>query len=833
MIIIDKSIMDNIIQDYENGLNTEKISEKYHEFSPYIIRENLRLNGKLKGSKISEEELNNIVLDYKNGMSLDNISLKYKRPQETLRKKLKGLDLYKNIKSYHIYTDKDIDVIRKYYPSGDWDVLLKLLPDKPKSSIINKACSLGIQQINRLWNEHDIKNILSERGYKLMSHFTNIREKHLISDTDGYLYYIQLDSFCYKDNYAPLKFSKNNIYTIDNIKNYIKINNIDCELLSNTYINNTSDLKWKCHCDKTFLCSWNNFLNGKHQCNECSKIISLNKISYSISDVQSKISVDGYTIIDETFSRLSNGFDAFDKDGYRVRMNKDNVLKNKKPERFHAHNPNTIYNINHYLELNNITTKLISTTYINNNEPLKWQCSCTEFFERDWAHFSNGSTKCLKCALKENGLKRRNTLDEIVSVVENMNFHLYENIESIAITDRKFSVYDDECYIYETNWGGINSGKYPEKFHPANKYTIKNINNFLKLERNSEYECISETYTGNDKLLKFKHKSCGCIFDATWSEMQGKLSPNRKDKYYKQCPNCNTNKTESNHASILKQIFLHEYPDTTLEDKSCINPKTNYPLPTDIVNHRLKIAIEVQSEFHDREEKIPIDKFKKEFWINKGYAFYDPDIRDYSILEMIQLFFPFIKEIPSYINYNFSNCIDFNLVQDLLNDGYSIKEIHEKTGIKRGTIHGLITAKKVKLPEDYKYRVLNIRPIVRLTKDNKFIKRYESLSSVNNDGFASGTVRRVLIGEQDFSYDSFWVYEDSYLLGEYTIPKEKEDHYNCPVAKYNINDEFICSYASIYEAEKDSISNRTEIYRVAKGDRKSSRNEKWKFINVA
>ena len=70
--------------------------------------------------------------------------------------------------------------------------------------------------------------------------------------------------------------------------------------------------------------------------------------------------------------------------------------------------------------------------------------------------------------------------------------------------------------------------------------------------------------------------------------------PNRKDKYYKQCPNCNTNKTESNHASILKQIFIHEYPDTSIEDKSCINPKTKRPFPTDIVNHRMKIAIEIQ-----------------------------------------------------------------------------------------------------------------------------------------------------------------------------------------------------------------------------------------------
>lgn len=44
---------------------------------------------------------------------------------------------------------------------------------------------------------------------------------------------------------------------------------------------------------------------------------------------------------------------------------------------------------------------------------------------------------------------------------------------------------------------------------------------------------------------------------------------------------------------------------------------------------------------------------------------------------------------------------------------------------------------------------------------------------------------------------------------------------------------YVCSYRTIYEAENDSTSNRNEIYRVAMGERKSSRNEKWKFNQVA
>lgn len=36
-------------------------------------------------------------------------------------------------------------------------------------------------------------------------------------------------------------------------------------------------------------------------------------------------------------------------------------------------------------------------------------------------------------------------------------------------------------------------------------------------------------------------------------------------------------------------------------------------------------------------------------------------------------------------------------------------------------------------------------------------------------------------------------------------------------------------YKCIYDAKKDSLSSRSEKYRVANGDKKSSYNEKWKF----
>ena len=315
--------------------------------------------------------------------------------------------------------------------------------------------------------------------------------------------------------------------------------------------------------------------------------------------------------------------------------------------------------------------------------------------------------------------------------------------------------------------------------------------------------------------------------------MQGKLSPNGKDKYYKQCPKCNTNKTESNHASILKQVFLHNYPDTSIEDKSCINPKTKRAFQTDIVNHNLKIAIEVQSSYHDKPEKKKVDLFKKNYWLDKEYSFFDPDIRDYSILEMIQIFFPDIQKIPEYIDYNFSNCIDFTKVQTLLDEGYTISEISNLLNIQKGTIQGFITNKKVFLPKGYKEKVFNIRAVIQLSKNGEYINRFCSLSDMDKHGYKIGTVNRVLKGTQKFAYDCYWVFEDDYISENFKIPVETTDKFIVSVDKYDMNNNYIKTYKTIYEAENDSISNKSEIYRVVSGDRKSSRNEKWKFTKTA
>ena len=97
-----------------------------------------------------------------------------------------------------------------------------------------------------------------------------------------------------------------------------------------------------------------------------------------------------------------------------------------------------------------------------------------------------------------------------------------------------------------------------------------------------------------------------------------------------------------------------------------------------------------------------IDRMKKDFWISKGYDFYALDIRDYSILEMCQLFFN-IKSLPDWINYEYSNKLNLKIVQELLNKGLSVIEVAEKLNINKHRIYDALHYNKLYYPKDYKY----------------------------------------------------------------------------------------------------------------------------------
>lgn len=265
-----------------------------------------------------------------------------------------------------------------------------------------------------------------------------------------------------------------------------------------------------------------------------------------------------------------------------------------------------------------------------------------------------------------------------------------------GVTLTKLHCHNDEGYKFIVIYDNIMRGQSVRVFDHRNPYAKENMN--LLLDRsNMPFECTGDVNVNDKTPIKFRCKRCGEIMYYPWDKMRAICK--KEFKSHKICPNCDCHK-ESLHSSVLKQMFLHEHPDTSVENKSFRNERTGKICPTDIVNHRLKIAIEVQSEWHDKDETCMKDAEKMLYWINRGYSFYSPDIRDFSVLEMCQLFFK-IDKIPPYINMTYSDVIDARSVQLLLDRGYNVVEIEYLGVCKRHQVYDAVKSGKVYYPKNY------------------------------------------------------------------------------------------------------------------------------------
>ena len=134
----------------------------------------------------------------------------------------------------------------------------------------------------------------------------------------------------------------------------------------------------------------------------------------------------------------------------------------------------------------------------------------------------------------------------------------------------------------------------PTWFSKNNPYIIYNINKYFENNRNNTFTCISnaEDYIDRESVLSFRCNRCGRIIYKTWLSEAKAISDIYNSRHGITCEKCDgTN--ESLHALALKQVFMHEYPNTILEDKSCINPITNTIMPTDIVSPPKSLTAEI------------------------------------------------------------------------------------------------------------------------------------------------------------------------------------------------------------------------------------------------
>lgn len=423
----------------------------------------------------------------------------------------------------------------------------------------------------------------------------------------------------------------------------------------------------------------------------------------------------------------------------------------------------------------------------------------------------------------------RRSFGDVLKILSD-NGYEYVNGEYKNSYSRLICLNKDGYYVYVSLDKLLNR---KHMFHPvdiSNPYSIDNIKKMVCEKTSGEFDCVSDVYDGSDKDLEFKHNVCGRIFKNKWrnvnrSRYNDKPGTNQTGLY---CPHCQAKQLESMHALVLKQIWLHEEPDTIVEDGSCYNPETGCQLPTDIVNHRLKIAIEIQSWFHDKKEQQKKDAIKKKFWIDKGYDFYAVDHRNYTVAEMIQLFFPNIVEIPDYIDYDYSNKFDTIKAQNLLNEYGSVSKVAEIMECSPYKIYDSINNGLMHYPNEYIRDCYT--PVVQLSLNKIFIASYNTIIDASNaTGIPSGNISQCLQRGRNYSGGYYWVRKEDYDSGNYTISEYRGAKTLLPIDQYDLDNNFICFFDTIKKAHKETGVNITDIYRVANGERNKAGGYIWKF----
>lgn len=131
-------------------------------------------------------------------------------------------------------------------------------------------CSRSIADNKRKHNLEAVVEDFKSIGLTVLDEYKDIHTCIKCQNEEGYYVYTKYISV--KNNITNfLIFHPTNPYTIENIKHYIKINNIQVKLLSEEYKNSDHKLEFKCNCGQIYYSTWDSFRNNeKYSCDICS-----------------------------------------------------------------------------------------------------------------------------------------------------------------------------------------------------------------------------------------------------------------------------------------------------------------------------------------------------------------------------------------------------------------------------------------------------------------------------------------------------------------------------------------------------------------------------------
>lgn len=250
----------------------------------------------------------------------------------------------------------------------------------------------------------------------------------------------------------------------EEVKRFVEVESgSGCELISESYLNTRSRLKFKCSCGEAFETEWRSFLServNKRQCDSCGSSTGATKRRDTLEAIKRFVNAES-------------------------------------------------------------DCELISREYEHSHAKLKFKCKCGESFETLWGNFKNSNKRrCKKCSKELLCNHFRLDFDEAKEYIEKESEC---KLDSIYYEEDRRANLKLNCAcgtLYDVSWGNFRyhnqrQCKDCSYIHP--KY--QDVKDFIESE--SRCKLISKEYINSKEEILLK---CGCseLFTVTFSEFKNR-----------------------------------------------------------------------------------------------------------------------------------------------------------------------------------------------------------------------------------------------------------------------------------------------------------------------
>lgn len=234
--------------------------------------------------------------------------------------------------------------------------------------------------------------------------------------------------------------------TIEEVKKFVEENS-ECELLSKEYIGNSTKMQFKCKCGNEFETTFSKFKErNKRQCNSCGIKIRVNKRIKSTKEVKQICRQKGYIPLFKKYENINKKITIATQDGYLVNVLLSNIINSANVDLFNKHNKFTIFNIKHYIKLNNIKSELLSNIYTTSSSKLKFKCKCGKIFYKSLNKFKDDNqTVCKECSIKNRNKNQTWNTEIFKQKVYKKYGNNYTVLEEYKTARTKIKVRHNKC----------------------------------------------------------------------------------------------------------------------------------------------------------------------------------------------------------------------------------------------------------------------------------------------------------------------------------------------------------------------------------------------------